>query len=292
MKKCHHLLIAVFAVLLLFSCKKDSTLTAGPAPVSPDVLAVIKSLGFSTEKAVKMGDDYLVEGDIILTRAYLAAHPSGRPLTAPGTEQYRTADIITGLPRTILVQVQGGLDAVFVEATDIAIARYNALHLQLAFTRITTGTPDIVISGINQPATNGTIMLGNSGFPANGKPYSSIILNTNRLAFGLKADAVYVGSVIQHEIGHCIGFRHTDFKDRGFSCGGYSASESSSDAILIGGTPADPDPGSWMLACANGVDRSFNFNDLTALNFLYGVQNIPASAPTEQQAVIDQNWTD
>jgi len=32
--------------------------------------------------------------------------------------------------------------------------------------------------------------------------------------------AYTIVSVIAHEAGHCIGFRHTDCMDRSYSCGG------------------------------------------------------------------------
>jgi hypothetical protein len=41
-------------------------------------------------------------------------------------------------------------------------------------------------------------------------------------------------------------------------------------AVHIPGTPTGPDANSWMLACiANGVNREFNNNDKTALDYLY-----------------------
>ena len=74
------------------------------------------------------------------------------------------------------------------------------------------------------------------------------------------------------KMGHCIGMRHTDYMDRSYSCGGAYANEGASSvgAVLIPGTPATADPNSWMLACiGNGINRPFNANDVTALNYLY-----------------------
>ncbi len=78
-------------------------------------------------------------------------------------------------------------------------------------------------------------------------------------------------SVIQHEIGHCIGMRHTDYMDRSYSCGGTATKEGASNvgAIFIPGTASGPDAASWMLACSNGGDRTFNSNDVIGLNYLY-----------------------
>jgi hypothetical protein len=98
-------------------------------------------------------------------------------------------------------------------------------------------------------------------------------MNTNQYAYGSNPDVNYVGSVIQHEIGHCIGFRHTDYMNRSYSCGGRRVNEekppSGLGAILIPGTPSTPDAESWMLACSNGGNRTFNANDVTAMNVLY-----------------------
>jgi hypothetical protein len=75
-----------------------------------------------------------------------------------------------------------------------------------------------------------------------------------------------------HEIGHCIGFRHTDYMDRSYSCGGSATNEGASTvgAIQIPGTPSGPDANSFMLACiGSGMNRPFNNNDKTALSYLY-----------------------
>jgi hypothetical protein len=79
-------------------------------------------------------------------------------------------------------------------------------------------------------------------------------------------------TVIAHEVGHCIGFRHTDYMDRSYSCGGSPSNEGASSvgAILIPGTNAGPDAGSWMLACLSATtNRPFNNDDKTALAYLY-----------------------
>ncbi|MES1160442.1 MAG: M57 family metalloprotease, partial [Bacteroidota bacterium] len=117
----------------------------------------------------------------------------------------------------------------------------------------------------------GFITLGSSGFPSGGNPYNSIMMNTNAQAYGSNPNVLYVGSVIQHEMGHCIGFRHTDYMNRAYSCGGSAVNEGASNvgAILIPGTPSGPDANSWMLACSNGGNRTFNANDIIALNYLY-----------------------
>jgi hypothetical protein len=258
------------AVILVVSCSK--TKDASPADqVSDAVKAKVKALGFGTSSIVKDQDGYIVEGDILLTDEVLNNAPSQTLLRIANDEQYRTTNLVKGLPRTITVLVTG-LGTPYVQGTDLAISRYNALGLRMTFQRITSGRADITIQGFNQGPSGGYITLGSSGFPTRqGDPYGTVKMNTNQYAYGTNPDPNYVGSVIQHEIGHCIGFRHTDYMNRAYSCGGAASNEGASNigAILIPGTPSGPDANSWMLACSNGGDRTFNANDKVALNYLY-----------------------
>jgi hypothetical protein len=115
------------------------------------------------------------------------------------------------------------------------------------------------------------LYLAAAGFPTSkGHPYQSVDINSAYL--GANPSRSYLATVLAHEIGHSIGFRHTDYMDRAISCGGAAANEGagSMGAIQIPGTPAMADGGSWMLACiSDGESRPFNTNDKKALNYLY-----------------------
>lgn len=255
------------------ACKKNASTASDDQAVSKQTLSQIQALGFSTENVRKVNEGYLVEGDIILTDQNLNGGSTSPTLRIAEVEQYRTTNLVTRLPRVITIMVSN-LGTAYVQGTDLAISRYNALNGQLNFQRITSGTPDINIVGFNQGPSGGYITLGSSGFPtSSGDPYNQIKMNTNQYAYGSNPDVNYVGSVIQHELGHCIGFRHTDYMDRSYSCGGRKVNEekppSGYGAILIPGTPSGPDANSWMLACSNGGNRTFNANDVIAMNYLY-----------------------
>ena len=80
--------------------------------------------------------------------------------------------------------------------------------------------------------------------------------------------------VFTHELGHSIGFRHTDFFDRSISCGGLFNNEGDAGvgAIHIPGTPAttDVDMNSIMLACFDGSENGeFSDFDIVALEEVY-----------------------
>ncbi|BAV06321.1 Dual-action HEIGH metallo-peptidase [Filimonas lacunae] len=266
-----HFLLALAIGAFATSCQKhDANINTEPAPISAETLVKIKNLGFGTDGVRKVNDGYLVEGDIVLTEELLNGNNSAKLLRIAGTEQYRTTNVVSA-PRNITVKVSN-LGSAFIAGTDTAIARYNRLGLSITFSRITSGTAAITITGFNQGPSGGYITLGSSGFPtSSGAPYSSILMNTNSAAYGSNPNVLYVGSVIQHEIGHCIGFRHTDYYNRAYSCGGSAVNEGASNvgAILIPGTPSTANANSWMLACSNGGNRTFNSYDIIALNYLY-----------------------
>lgn len=274
--------ILTLAVLCLFvgsiySCSKDKNVAETPTPnqeeLSASTLSKIKAQGFSTENARKIEGGYLVEGDILLTDENLNEKSTSPNLLIAKAEQYRTTNLVTSLPQVITISVSN-LPQVYHDATNIMISRYNALGLSLTFQLATTGTTGkIKIVGFNEGPSGGFITLGSAGFPTStGKPFNQIRMNTNPAAYGTNPNLNYLASVIQHEVGHCIGLRHTDYMNRAYSCGSAGAGnegQAGVGAIHIPGTPTGPDSGSFMLACSNGGNRTFNANDIIALNYLY-----------------------
>jgi predicted Zn-dependent protease len=268
-------MVIVTAIVLVFAgCKKKDS---AEAPVVQDEIsastkAQITNLGFSTENAKKVEGGYLVEGDILLTEENLSEKPISTHLSIAETEQYRTTNLVRSLPRVITISVTN-LPTVYSTAVNTAISRYNALGLSITFQRASSGsTGTINVVGFNEGPSGGYITLGSAGFPtSSGNPYSQIRMNTNAAAYGTNPNVNYIASVIQHEIGHTIGLRHTDYANRAYSCGGTAVNEGASNvgAIHIPGTPTGPDAASYMLACSNGGNRTFNANDIVALNYLY-----------------------
>jgi hypothetical protein len=261
------IMLVSFTGLFFSSCKKELK-QPEQEKISQDVKDKIFALGFGTSDIKIHEDGYLVEGDIIITPGQLDSKPGRQLIRIAETEQYHTFNLVTGTPRTITVSVSNRLPSSYIAAVDVAISRYNTENLSITFQRVSrNGNIDFV------KAPNGAGYLASAGFPTStGAPYSQVKVNSAYL--GSNPGANYLGTIMAHEMGHCIGLRHTDWMDRSFSCGGSFSNEGQSTtgvgAVLIPGTPSTADSGSWMLACIGaGQNRPFNNNDKTALGYLY-----------------------
>ena len=225
---------------------------------------MIKAAGLHAEGATKVDGRFLIEGDLLLSADELRnmAGKDDHNLIVADEEQYRTTNTVTSLPRTITVKYTGVYSSISTAITN-AVARYNALALRLTFQKISSSTASITVSDVT-----GASYIASAGFPSGGNAFNSIKFNTAYTGWSSST----LTSTMAHEMGHCIGFRHTDYMARQYSCGGsaYNEGASTVGAVHIPGTPTGADPNSWMLACiGNGVNRPFNTNDKTALNYVY-----------------------
>ena len=260
MKK-HYLHFAVFfaAMIVLASCTKDVKETEA---IPEEVISRLADLGFNTSNVQIVEEGYLVEGDIIIPADRLNENPDQVKLRIAEVEQYSTYNLVTRLPRVIKVSTSG-IGGALSQAVDDALARYNAQNLQLTFTRVASG------GDINIKLVNTRRYIASAGFPdSRGNPYREVKYSSGYANYSNG----FMTTVVAHELGHCIGFRHTDYMNRSFSCGGSGGNEGSGSvgAVHIPGTPSGPDSGSWMLACLSAsTNRPFNNNDKTALSYLY-----------------------
>lgn len=213
------------------------------------------------------GDLHIKRDDLVALRDFQQNGLNSR--------QYRTTNLVTGSNRTInilgyVANDANGLTTAAQSALQRAVANYNNLNITLQF-NLTFGTnwqaADMVVydTSNNNPNAIG----GRAEFPTStGRPGKFIqIYGTNQNT------AAGNEHLITHEIGHCIGFRHTDWFDRQ-SCGENSNEGNAGvGAIYIEGTPSGRDLSSVMQACfnINNVSGNFNSNDITALGVMYAV---------------------
>jgi hypothetical protein len=263
-----------FAALTLTACTKDVK-ESNDALVDESTLAQIAGMGFSTDGIQKVDGGYLVEGDIILPYSQVGAKSTSPNMVIAQEEQYHTFNLVSATKhptiKVALANSSTSHEAAFSAALDEAIRRYNAEGLAVNFQRVSTGA-DITVVAFYEVSNT----LGSAGFPNTaGDPYNEVRMNTYHYSTGTTTtNTNYIATIMAHEIGHCIGFRHTDYMNRAYSCGGRRANEGQATngvgAVHIPGTPTGGDPNSWMLACiGSNVNRPFNTNDKTALAYVY-----------------------
>ncbi|WP_430906343.1 M57 family metalloprotease [Maribacter sp. 2-571] len=271
--------VALSSVVLVASCEKDNTESdvASSDAVSDDLVAKLDGFYLNGKAAVPFVNEYpdgssqegvMVEDLFFSTEQIQAMQNLKDGEMEIWGEQYRTTNLVSQ-PKTIsVIGYTGGqfaLSSAGRTGLQWAVNNYNRLNLNIRFTLTfaASTSADMVIydNSVNNPGSSG----GSAGFPSGGNPFKFIQI------YGLSGSSNNVNEhVICHEMGHSIGFRHTDYFSRQ-SCGD-NVNEGSAGvgAILIPGTPSGFDPNSIMLACFNdGVNGEFNNNDITALNFLY-----------------------
>ncbi len=254
--------VTTVGLMVMLSCETDNSVTQNQ--ISDATLFKISSLGFGTQGVYRADGGYIVEGDIFLSERDLSSVPTSPRLIIAQAEQYNTFNLVTSIPRVITVSSSGNVPASVSSAIDGAIARYNAENLGLTFQRVSSS------GDINVKIVNGGSYIASSGFPSSGgDPYGEVKFNKKYAGYS----SGFLTTVLAHEMGHCIGFRHTDYMNRSYSCGtgGNEGQETTGvGAVHIPGTPTGPDSGSWMLACLSSTtNRPFNSNDRVALNYLY-----------------------
>jgi hypothetical protein len=267
------LAVACVALFAFTACTKE-TKEITQDYVSDDAVSKIQSLGFGTNGIIKTADGYIVEGDILLTDAELNTVPTSTEMIIAKEEQYRTFNLVSPSKYpTIKVALNNNSSAhqsAFSAALDEAIRRYNAESLTIKFQRVTSSAHTTVVAFYEN-----SNVLGSAGFPTStGAPYSQVRMNTYHYSTSTGTTNInYIATIMAHELGHCVGFRHTDYMSRRYSCG-YGGNEGQAKngvgAVHIPGTPTGPDARSWMLACiGDNVNRPFNANDKTALSYVY-----------------------
>ncbi|MFH6982266.1 M57 family metalloprotease [Marinoscillum luteum] len=262
---------------LVTSCTQDEVVPNDNA-ISDEISAKFEELGFDVSDMRKVNttnpltkettSGFLLEGDIMIPLAQMESMLSSELFhQGPCGEQYRTNNLVSS-PRTIsVIGYTGGsqaLDNTMRTALSWAVDNYNALNIGLTFTLsygTNYGSKDIVVY------KGGSGAGGSAGFPSGGNPYKYVQILSGTSSYGTNVTE----HVITHEIGHCLGMRHTDYFNRSLSCGsGGNEGDGGVGANHIPGTPTGFDANSIMLSCfSSSEDGEFGSYDVTAFEYLY-----------------------
>ena len=253
-------LFAVACGSLAFGCSADMT----PAEEQAEIVENLSQAGYpANEILVYEGKVYAGQDAVVSLQASREMLVTDDETT---NEQYRTSNLMgTGVSKVCV-----NPDSKFASNSDLmaglsaAVANYNnqGLTFQLAVGPATGCSANIKI--VTQGGTSSS-----AGFPSGGLPYPGpVYIGTGTPRYGIPVTQ----HVIEHELGHCIGFRHSDYYNRTISCGtGGNEGDAGVGAILIPGTPSTAvRGGSVYNSCYSTTSTGvFTSSDVTALQYLY-----------------------
>lgn len=212
-------------------------------------------------------DIMVVGGEVFVGRDARVSLEASREMLVPANEtaeQYRTTNLMSGKSKVCInPSAAFSSNATLMSGLTRAVDNYNAQPLVFDFQIGGTGCQ----ASISITTTTGAG--GSAGFPTNGNPYAGpVYIGTGTTSYGVAV----VEHVITHELGHCVGFRHSDYYNRTISCGsGGNEGTAGVGAILIPGTSGTAVVGgSLMNSCFRSSESgNFTSSDLTALNAIY-----------------------
>ncbi len=264
------LLLLVLPAFLLFSCKKNADLVTENETTFDQTNAAyqyIKKLGYRDSEIKDIGSEYLVDGDLLFAKN---STPDMSIFSGPKAEQYGTSNYVGySVQPNITVRIDPSMNAYTAEING-ALAIWNAVpNCRVKFTLTTAANQNILIINNNL----GAGVCGAAYFPVNGGPGSLVRINVAQIAGN---PFIQRQRTITHELGHCIGFRHTNWQPNGEPVAGTDPNNGAYfSAMHILGTPTGTDANSLMNGgqCGIGATALSNFDILTT-QFLY-----PANAP-------------
>jgi hypothetical protein len=258
------------ALVLVMSCGAFALGCAQEQDVgTPEEVAGVDETQETIDNLTKAGfpasDIMVVDGVVYVGRdAEVSLAASREMLQAPaGPEQYRTTNLVSSNVNDICIIPQG-YSGKFSQALDLAIENYNQRNLSFSMRRTTSTSGCDAVIRARLVSGNG----GSAGFPSGGSPFGQINIGSALSSFSVDT----IEHVITHELGHCIGFRHSDFFNRSISCGsGGNEGSAGVGAIHISGTPTGATVGgSIMNSCFRSNESGeWTSSDRTALQTIY-----------------------
>lgn len=300
--------LAILLTLFLFMACEQEEIRKEEIPVNEIAQGdkdQIRALGFDISELKADGEFYVVENDILLRKDRLAdykpAVPVAEKATTNGRAEQARVDALISLAnqRNITVFVDGtiptGGDDDWRTEVQQAIADINAVaNSRIRMQYVTSAPADITIRDDAGALNDGswvwtgsswawTWTLAQAEWPLNGNAGFQVRINNNAdnnrvMTTGQKRHN------ITHELGHCVGFRHTNWSGLG-----------ESTATGITGTPntgSNPDPNSVMNGgTALNSWAGFSSYDRIAFSSTYPAMRVTISGPTKGNNSGTYTWS-
>lgn len=232
--------------LLLFGCMTPAEDGRNPA-ATVDGIRILEGMGYSRDEIEEKSQGYIVQGDMYFSKQDLA-----RQAALGKTAQRKSTAVSNPAPNTLTLAIHSSVSdytAIINQAVNIWNNAKTRLHIEIVtsnanITVYSDASSSCPANLRNQPAHVGAIAY----VAGSGNPGSAICVNKD----GTMMDNDLTRTMaLAHEIGHTIGFRHTN----------------STDGTHITGT-ATSDPASIMGTSGN-TTNVLSHNDILGLEILY-----------------------
>jgi hypothetical protein len=285
--------LLLFALLLSYSCSdpsvdvKQNEFRTHNIDTSDRLHQYITTgLGFDPASVKDYGDMYVADGDVMFNKRYfvipddfgkfaLSAAPnayapgSTKPDGSAGRTNQTVASYTQRISRSTQRQIQVSINAnvpssgkynIRPNITE-AINKWNSVSCsEIKFILVTGRRGSLEISDDQGKLTDtpNALVLAQTDFPSGGSVGYTILLNIDKIVDNTATSTKKTG-IIMHELGHAIGFRHTNWELSG---------ERFSEDVQVPQTPAQTDASSvFNVGIPSGND--FSTNDRLAIKNAY-----------------------
>lgn len=283
---------ACFAVALLagtLAACSDAPTDANPS-AGEDLRAKVVALGFRPDMIVDQGSYFQVEGDIRINKSDLRGSAVRLPASGipdPRFQYTSTALVSAANVHTIVVDLSGlATDTSWQNAARDALTQWNGVPG--SYVKMVEGSPaNITVTfAVLDP---GVVGLGS--FPSNGATGATIQIDRYKWFNG--APLPYSAKLrnMVHELGHTIGFRHTNWNqvDCSNGCGNNAGSVG---ANHVSGTPTSGGDANSVMNGATATQTwiGFSSNDQLAVARVYPLPSPTGLTLTHPSGTVQLSW--
>lgn len=250
--------------LLALACVAAFAAACGENPAAertetPESLVeAVRALGFRTDMIEDHGSYLLVEGDVYLPKAQLRALRARSGDPRDPRFQYTTNNLVSSTKINQITVDLSGLNSqtAWQSAARDAISYWSGIT-DANVTMVEGSPADITVS----TTCTSSNVAAFASFPSGGNPGSTVYVNT---CFGYSTTSAQKVHNMVHELGHTIGFRHSNYVQLGESAG-------TDGANLVYGTPTSGNATGSVMNGGTALNSwaGFATSDLTAVRTRY-----------------------